>query len=87
MSAFGGVQVRRDWTMVNHIEDWSGVRSPSRAARRRKRGHRQNIKMHYVPKPDVYFIGNMMVGHPETIEKVLVAALSSHGEEKNGGGE
>ncbi|WP_262027168.1 hypothetical protein [Microvirga sp. Mcv34] len=81
---FGGVQVRTDETLVNLVEDWSRVRSPSRAARRRRQGHRQNIARVQVPKPDVFMVGNIMVGHPETIAKVLAAASPrpSHGLEE-----
>ncbi len=71
---FGGVRVQTDQTLVNLVEDWSRVRSPSRAIRRRKRGHRQNIRTVQVPKPDVFMVGKIMVGHPETIAKVLKAA-------------
>lgn len=38
------------------VEDWSGVRSPSRARRRRAQGHRQNIKL--VSRDDLYVVGN-----------------------------
>lgn len=45
-------------------EDWSNVRSPSRA-RRRLRRHRQNIV--YTPKKDAYTVdGITMIMHPAT---------------------
>jgi hypothetical protein len=31
------------------FEDWSEVRSPSRAARRRRQGHPQRIRTYYLP--------------------------------------
>lgn len=50
---------------TQEAEDWSGVRSPSRARRRLKCGFRQNVRLYRKPacffsKPDnVYYI------HPE----------------------
>lgn len=45
-------------------EDWSRVRSPSRALRRRKRGHRQNIVITQLPDPNFYVLGDTMYCHP-----------------------
>lgn len=36
--------------MIDIYEDWSRVRSPSRAARRRRQGHKQNIIIRGTPK-------------------------------------
>lgn len=49
-------------------EDWSRVRSPSRAKRRLKRGFRQNIR-HY-RKPACFFIKaeNVYYIHPELMK-------------------
>lgn len=61
--------------MVDTVEDWSGVRSPSRARRRRKQGHRQNIRYITVPKPDLLTTADGTIyGHPETI-RVLMEKL------------
>jgi hypothetical protein len=55
--ALSGMRIIEDATMVDAIEDWSDVRSPSRARRRMRYGHRQNIKIAYVPKKEIYQIG------------------------------
>lgn len=65
----GGVQIITDVNMVDSIEDWSDVRSPSRAKRRQARGFRQNIKIKIVPKKCVYAIngGRALVMHPDAL--------------------
>jgi len=52
------------------VEDWSEVRSPSRAARRRKQGHPQRIKFRVVPDPKFYQVGDMITAHPATMRKL-----------------
>jgi hypothetical protein len=54
--------------LVDTVEDWSRVRSPARARRRRKRGFPQNIVYRQVPKKEAYSIdgGRTVVMHPET---------------------
>lgn len=71
LGAFNGMPVFTDQTLVNAIEDWSGVRAPSRARRRRKYGHPQNIQIRHVPKPDVYVFNGTIIGHPETIKEMF----------------
>lgn len=44
MVTFGGLKVVVSEHLLGMKEDWSKVRSPSRAKRRLKQGHRQNIK-------------------------------------------
>ena len=51
------------------VEDWSDVRSPSRAARRRKQGHPQRIRTQVLPDPKFYTIGDIVAAHPETMRK------------------
>ena len=59
-----------DIHLVDRIEDWSEVRSPGRARRRRKRGYPQRIIVREVPKPDVYSTSaGIFIGHPETIRE------------------
>lgn len=49
------------------FEDWSRVRSPGRARRRRAK-HRQNIQLYYTPKPGFMKLPNgTLVGHPTTV--------------------
>ena len=61
-----GIRIIEDKNMVDAIEDWSRVRSPGRAARRRRRGHRQNIAVRLVPKPYAYVADDgRAVMHPD----------------------
>lgn len=53
-------------TMLDRHEDWSRVRSPSRALRRMRYGHRQNITVTYSPSKQVLQFGDMFVMHPVT---------------------
>lgn len=66
-----GIRIIEDWKMTDAVEDWSRVRSPSRAERRRRQGHRQNIRTTLVPKPDAVSIdgGRTFVMHPETAKE------------------
>lgn len=70
-----GMRVIRDAKMVQDSgqRSWAKVRSHGRARRRLKRGFRQNIDIIWEPKPDVIVAGDMIVGHPDTIQKMLVA--------------
>ena len=54
--------------MVDYIEDWSRVRSPSRAIRRRRQGHRQNIVTRAVAKTEAITLDGCRTFyiHPET---------------------
>jgi hypothetical protein len=73
---FGGVRIIETLHMVDMVEDWSRVRSPGRARRRRKYGYPQNIRMRAVPKPDGISTdgGRTVYMHPETAR--LLRALS-----------
>ena len=69
-----GLRVVEDVFMTDTVEDWSQVRSPSRARRRRRQGHPQRIRYVQVPKADVYLIGkpaHTMVAHPEAIRALM----------------
>ncbi|MBS7545674.1 hypothetical protein [Ancylobacter oerskovii] len=61
-----GLRIVQSRLLERTIEDWSRVRSPSRAARRRRRGHRQNIDVTVTPDPAIYRVGDTMVMHPAT---------------------
>lgn len=66
MMIYNGMRVIEDATLVDAYEDWSLVRSPGRARRRRKKGCRQNIIIRAKPKEVGYIIGNTtIVMHPE----------------------
>jgi hypothetical protein len=69
-----GSRIIEDPNMVEPVgEDWSGVRSPARARRRRK--HPQNIKIIYAPKKECVSIdnGRVLVMHP-----AMAAELRAH---------
>lgn len=68
---FGGVEIRETMTAVEKVEDWSRVRSPSRAARRLKRGFRQNIVTRY--KPAAFNINGVIFAHPEIVRTLADA--------------
>lgn len=73
LSPFGGMQIFEDPNMLDIVEDWSAVRSPSRARRRRKK-HKQRIVVRYVPKTEAYQVGNRLYMHPEMARKLRTAA-------------
>lgn len=58
-----------DKTMSKIIEDWSRVRSPGRARRRRRR-HRQNIAYRVVPKEEIFSFGGKLVMHSVMLKKL-----------------
>jgi len=62
---FRGFKVMTSYRMVDRVEDWSRVRSPARAKRRRQK-HPQNICVYLKPKPDALRHGNTLYMHPET---------------------
>lgn len=66
----GGLRIIEDPHMVETVEDWSEVRSPSRAARRRRQGHRQRIRYVSRPKRDVFKIGSALVMHPDMAREI-----------------
>jgi hypothetical protein len=51
-----GVRIIEDRSLVDYVEDWSKVRSPARARRRRKLGFPQNITTRATAKQTVYSI-------------------------------
>lgn len=59
------LRIVEDDRLLDYVgEDWSKVRSPGRAKRRRKRGFKQNIKAMYAPKKEAYRVGNTLYMHP-----------------------
>lgn len=60
-------------------EDWSRVRSPGRAARRRKRGFRQNIVQRWKPDPRVIEIGGFYVMHPAIADQLRRESVANSG--------
>jgi hypothetical protein len=65
------MEIHRNLFLTITEEDWSDVRSPSRAKRRRAQGHKQRIRYVQVPDPNFHTIGNQVYGHPVTVQKLL----------------
>ena len=61
----GGLVVIESWDMVRVVEDWSLCRSRSRAERRRRQGHRQNVRVKVSPRQDVILFGDKLICHPD----------------------
>jgi len=74
---FGGVRIFESVHLTKPFEDWSQVRSPSRARRRMKK-HKQRIRYLQVPDPNAYEINGAIVMHPETARKFR-AELAARG--------
>ena len=69
-----GVRIIESLDMVDYVEDWSRVRSPGRA-RRRRRKHRQNIRVIAVPKKEAFSTdgGRTLIMHPEMARQLREA--------------
>lgn len=67
-----GLRILEDDSLVEIVEDWSRVRSPSRAARRRKQGHRQNVVERPIPSRRVFFSNNdgVVIMHPDLVDEL-----------------
>ena len=72
LRSWTGVRIFEDPTLVDVVEDWSRVRSPARARRRRAKGYRQNITFIETPKREAYFLAehNAMVMHPSVAARM-----------------
>jgi len=77
MNWYAGVRIIESLEMVDYVEDWSRVRSPSRAARRRRRGHRQNIRIVAVAKKHAISLegGRTLIMHPELARQFRDSSL------------
>lgn len=65
-----GLQIIESRLMVEAAEDWSEVRSPARAKRRRWK-HPQRIRFYSKPRKDFLKMGNTIVCHPDTARALL----------------
>jgi hypothetical protein len=64
-SQISGLRFIESEAMVDQVEDWSRVRSPSRAERRRRQGHRQNVRIVTTPKKEAVSLdGRTFYMHP-----------------------
>lgn len=77
---FNGLEIIEDSSLVDTHEDWSEVRSPGRARRRRAK-HPQRIKVTYTPKTTAYVMGNTAFMHPAMARALrdLVPSARPHG--------
>lgn len=76
-NTFNGFKIFECAEMVVYVcEDWSKVRSPARARRRRKK-HRQNITAHYEPSSEFIIDERRrsIYCHPAMVAKLRRAAL------------
>ena len=68
MHHINGFKIVETLAAVERSEDWSRVRSPSRAARRLKRGFRQNIVR--TVKPSCMKVGGVLYAHPDFVKEL-----------------
>lgn len=73
--ALDGLRIVEDPYMVETVEDWSHVRSPSRASRRRRQGHRQRIRLLIRPKQQVISGMGRLIMHPEVAARLRAASV------------
>lgn len=64
-----GVRIIESVEAYEPFEDWSRVRSPSRAARRRRQGHPQNIVIRHKPIAMEHIDGTLIV-HPAIADQM-----------------
>jgi hypothetical protein len=90
--SFAGLTFIQSLHMVTTVEDWPRVRSPSRATRRMRQGHRQNVRILQVPRKDALRHGDKVYIHPETYRELArlideqTKAWSTHSHILNGAG-
>ena len=72
VNSFAGIDlIESDLLVDGPFEDWSEVRSPGRARRRRRRGYRQRIRLYYRPSENlVQLPDGSLVGHPQTLARL-----------------
>jgi hypothetical protein len=72
-STYMGMKIMTSIYLTKPYEDWSKVRSPARARRRRHK-HRQNIVTIQVPDPTIYKVNGVLHMHPEIYRKLMKEA-------------
>lgn len=82
-----GMRIVRSDHLTRMVEDWSGVRSPSRARRRRRQGHQQRIIYVQRDMPHGFVMyGTMFVG-PATYDRLMREAAGRAALAERGGSE
>ncbi len=74
-----GIRIETSEFLTKSAEDWSRVRSPGRARRRRRLGYRQNIAWVQIPDPAIYEIAGGFYMHPETLERLKAYLAARNG--------
>lgn len=74
MKSFMGMPIVTNRLLTVPAEDWSRVRSPSRARRRMHRGFRQNVRYYDAPTPKAMVIGGVMYVHPDMLDEIMKRA-------------
>lgn len=72
----GGIRIyASEHLLAAPVEDWSKVRSPSRAARRRRQGHPQRIVIRREPLREILYVESQgaMFMHPVVLAEFRVA--------------
>jgi hypothetical protein len=72
MLTYMGLKIIENPMLTKTIEDWSRVRSPSRARRRRWK-HKQNIKTMTVPSDQMYMTVDTVICHPAKVRELRKA--------------
>ncbi len=78
MKSFMGMPIVTNRLLTVPAEDWSRVRSPSRARRRMRRGFRQNVRYYDAPTPKAIVIDGVMYVHPDMLATIMKLA-NDHG--------
>lgn len=73
--AYGGIRIIESEIVGEPYEDWSRVRSPSRAIRRLKRGYKQRIVIRYRANGKCFqdMLNNVIYIHPHDAIKLRAA--------------
>lgn len=67
---YAGFRIVADPSLEDSVIDWSRVRAPSRALRRQKNGKRKSWPVKSIPRTEVYRMGDSLIMHPATAEKL-----------------
>ncbi len=75
LGSLGGLRIVESTHLtIGPFEDWSNVRSPGRAARRRRQGHQQRIRIYYKPDPTMRQLPDgSLIGHPAAVRALCKA--------------
>ena len=72
LASLSGIRVITNDAVGDPYEDWSGVRSPGRARRRRAGGHPQRIVVRYRANGQFYHdrLHNAIICHPDDYVRI-----------------